>query len=481
MSQTKIAELLSSLSLDPQWAERVKISGSDPLYNTPWRVGMAGATALGLQAAIINNIHHLRNDTYQNAAIDMIPAAMSLSGVLFQRLRDYKIAFLEPHYPVTNFYQCRDGKWIFLHGGYPALRNGILELLGTSNSVAAIQNAVAQWNSSDLENAIASKGLCGAVLRSPEEWLQSEQGDALANEPVVKVTKINDSDPVTLSGGNRPLSAVNVLDLTHVLAGPMSTRLLAEQGASVLHVAGPKQPVIPSFVMDTGWGKRNALLDLSQDKSLAQLHNLMKECDIFAQSYRPNALNKFGLSPDLLAQSNPGIICVNISCYGSVGPWRLRPGWEQLGQTVSGLVTGHSSLDAPQLLPCCICDYVTGYMAAAGALAALVRRAKEGGSYLVDVSLARSGMWVQEFGKVSPHDLPPKDLSEEVLNSHLQTRSTPYGPLKHLKPVSQFSETTAKWSLPSVPTGHHSATWSGEDSLTCTSGLCADLDNKPVI
>lgn len=453
----RVAELLASLHLDPAWAETVTLTGDNPVYDTKWKVSEAGATALALQAAIINQIHHIQHNSYQTADINVTHAGLSLNNFEFQRLRGYPVAFPEPSYPLTTYFQCRDGRWIFLHAGYPALRNGLLKLLNCANTTAAITNAVATWDSFDLEQAIADRGLCGAVLRSRDEWLTTEQGMALADQPVVKVTKIGDTDPIAFSPADRPLDNINILDLTHVIAGPTSTRLLAEQGANVLHIAGPNQQILPSFVMDTGWGKRGALLNLDQDHALKTMNELVGECDVFVQSYRPNALNRFGLSPEQLAQKHPGIISVNVSCYGDVGPWRLRPGWEQLGQTVSGIAAGHSSMDAPSLLPCCICDYTTGYMAAAGALAALVRRSQEGGSYHVEVSLTRSAMWAMSFGTqdINPDQQPTQDQ----IQSYLDTRDSPYGPITHLSPVSQFSETKAYWATPTEPLGYSPASW----------------------
>ena len=110
-----------------------------------------------------------------------------------------------------------------------------------------------------------------------------------------------------------------------------------------------------------------------------------------SQPLQQGALERRGFGPHQLAAIRPGIIYVSINCYGHVGPWRERPGWEQLAQTVTGLATAQGSPDRPQRMPVAACDYTTGYLAALGTLVALGRRAREGGSYHVRASLCQSG------------------------------------------------------------------------------------------
>jgi len=124
-----------------------------------------------------------------------------------------------------------------------------------------------KWDAMDLENAIAEAGLCGAMVRTPEEWDASRAGPHAGRPPGGEVIKIADSPPEPLpKGGEAPLAGVRVLDLTRVLAGPTCARTLAQYGADVLYVAGPGLPFAAAFVADTSHGKLSCLLDLREDE-----------------------------------------------------------------------------------------------------------------------------------------------------------------------------------------------------------------------
>ncbi len=256
-----------------------------------------------------------------------------------------------------------------------------------SQSVAA---AVSRHDAIELEQAIDEIRACGAMVRSNEEWLTTEHGKVLAGKPIVEIIKIGDSDPEPLPDGPRPLSGIRALDLTRILAGPISARSLAEHGADVLMVTAPHLPQIAEHVIDTSHGKRSCFLDLRDNKDAEKLKLLASDADIFTQGYRPGILASHGFAPDDLATIRPGIIYVSISCFGADGPFSHRAGWEQVAQTVTGIApkalpnAQNYSLPPPN-------DYTTGYLAAYGVLLALARRARDGGSYHVRVSLCQSG------------------------------------------------------------------------------------------
>jgi hypothetical protein len=132
---------------------------------------------------------------------------------------------------------------------------------------------VAKWNSFELEDVIAERGLGGAVARTHEEWLAHPQGQAIADMPVVEIIKIGDSKPEPFKGAARPLSDVKVVDCTHVIAGPTRAKTLAAQGAEVLHITCPSRPRLPPFDIDTSHGKLSAFLDLK----IAKDNHCMRE------------------------------------------------------------------------------------------------------------------------------------------------------------------------------------------------------------
>src|SRR6185369_7166369 len=110
--------------------------------------------------------------------------------------------------------------------------------------------------------------------------------------------KLSDSKPEPLPAGPRPLSGLRVLDLTRVLAGPTCARTLAEHGADVLKIAGPQLPDSGVSEFDTGIGKLQAYLDLRETAGVEKLQSLLREADVFSQSFRPGTLAARGFSPE---------------------------------------------------------------------------------------------------------------------------------------------------------------------------------------
>ncbi len=254
------------------------------------------------------------------------------------------------------------------------------------------------------------------------------------------------------------MAGVRVLDLTRVLAGPTCARTLAEHGADVLRVDAPHLPTVSPFVLDTGHGKRSTYLDLRDAGALDTLRTLVREGDVFSEGYRAGSLARRGLGAEALAALRPGIVVVSINCYGHQGPWRERRGWEQLAQTVSGMAAEQGGGDAPRLVPAAATDYTTGYyLGALGAMVALARRAREGGSYQVRVSLTRTAMWLLGLDRV---DGAPSGADEALLARYRQTSETPRGQVQHLGPVLELSETPPRFRHPSPGLGAHPPRWS---------------------
>jgi len=288
---------------------------------------------------------------------------------------------------------------------------------------------------------------------------------------VIQVERIGEDPPMALRAGTRPLSRIRVLDLTRVLAGPTCGRTLAEHGADVLRVTGPRLPDVEPFVIDTGHGKLSTLLDLDRGEDVKRLHELAAGADVFVGGYRSGALERRGFGPEALAAAAAGgIVYVSINCYGHLGPWRERAGWEQLAQSVTGLAHEHGGAGVPALVPAAACDYTTGYLAALGALVGLLRRAREGGSWHVRASLCQTGTWIQRHGSAAlaparggvrgePIVGEPKGFLAEEIAAFSSESITSYGPTRHLAPALGLSETPPRWERPSPPLGAHPAAW----------------------
>ncbi len=389
---------------------------------------------------------------------------------MFQRLLDGETPQRVADDPLIALYECRDGRWVHLHGAFPRLADPTRRVLGIGESAdtANVAAAVAKWDAQALENALADAKTCGAMVRTQAEWAAHPQGQAVGALARVEIEKIGESAPEPVGGSSRPLDGVRVLDLTRILAGPTNGRTLAEHGADVLLVNSPRLDNVPPFVMDTSHGKRSTFLDLDDGADHERLVTLASSADVFAQGYRSGAMERRGLTPDELADRRPGLVYVTMNCYGDVGPWRERPGWEQLAQTVSGIAAVQGARGDPQrvgdgrpvLIPAAACDYTTGYLAALGTMAALWRRSHEGGSYHVRASLCHTAMW---FARESRVDRAAATGFGDV-EPFLVTTDTAFGRLRHLAPVALMSATPPHWALPTTPLGAHPPEWSTANS-----------------
>jgi crotonobetainyl-CoA:carnitine CoA-transferase CaiB-like acyl-CoA transferase len=440
--------------------------GEDPIVSTPFHVAEAAAASLGLSAAIAGEIWRLRGGDRQNISVDLKAAASSLTSFAFVKRSGQ--GFVRPALdaPTVGLYRCHDGRWIHLHGGFPSQWPRMLDLLNAANTRESVANAVAKWNSLALEDAIAFMNMCGAIVRTPDEWKDSAQGRALASTPPISIKKIADAPPLRLPNARNPLDGVRVLDLTRVLAGPTGGRTLASYGAEVLNIRAERLDTIEMFDLDTGQGKRSAFLDLVKPADAEMLRRLVRDAHLFVDSYRPGALAKLGFTPASLAHIARGITYVSVSCYGLDGPWSGRRGWEQLAQSATGIAHEQGAFNArrdkrseqiPSLVPAAVCDYVTGYLAAAGATAALLRRIREGGSWHVQVSLCATAMWLQSLGTVS--QIQESWDPREGLDPYLRSCETEAGRLDFLGPIVRMSKTPPAWRCPPPIAGADKPLW----------------------
>src|SRR6202022_195723 len=330
----------------------------------------------------------------------------------------------------------------------------------------AVRQAVARWDALELEEAIIAAGGAGGMVRSMAEWAQHPQAAAIASLPLMEILRIGEAPVEKLPEGDRPLSGIRVLDLTRVLAGPTCARTLAEHGADVLRITGAHLPSLGYQELDTGHGKLAAELDLRARGNVDILRALVRKTDVFSQGYRPGTLANRGLSPEELAAIRPGLVYVSLCAFSHAGPWASRRGFDTVVQTVSGMTIRQAECipgksPAPQFYPVSAIDYCTGYLMAFGAMVALARRTREGGSWLVRISLAQVGKWIVDLGEVPPAALKgiPAEFTASELERWSTVSETPSGQLRHLKPAVQLSETPPYWARPSVPLGYHRPVW----------------------
>ncbi|MDO8280679.1 MAG: CoA transferase [Burkholderiaceae bacterium] len=437
----------------------LRIVGGAPAYDTPHRIVEACAAAIAANAIAVEQWWRHCGGAAQHIEIDLLQAAAGLYPVRYQRQNGYPMPLIPGAELAQDFFETADDRWFYPVASYPALRNRTLEILDCANTRPALARAIRKHTGDALEDLFALHRIPGACVRSRAQWLAHPQGQALSRNPTICIRRIADSAPVpppaTLP--ERPLSGLRVLDVSHVIAGPVVARTLAEQGAEALRISAPYQPDPLVQIMDTGIGKRAAFLDLRQEADTERLRRLCRDADVFIDSWRPGSLARRGFSAQDLTRMRPGIIHVSVSTYGSDGPWADRGGFEQIGQLVSGICHTEGRGGRPRLVPShFLNDYLTGYLGAAGAAAALLLRSLHGGSYQVEVSLTGTSMWVQSLGE---QPVPAQPVDPFAIQPVLESRDSPYGKLEQLPPIARFSRTPARWDLPPVPLGAHVAAW----------------------
>ncbi|MDP6874733.1 MAG: CoA transferase [Alphaproteobacteria bacterium] len=446
-----------------------EISGADPVFSTRFKVAETGAGILAAVGVAVSDIWQMKTGRRQSVAIDVRHAGAALNSFAFLQARQddgsYRVMGNSPaataNYQITQPFATKDGRWFLPHFGIAHLKDRVLGVLKCESTPESVAQAVGQWEAQELEDAIAEARACGGMIRTNAEWLAHPQGRALAAQPVVEVEKIGDSEPEPFpnddKGDGPALAGVRVLDLTRILAGPVAARTCAEHGADVLMVAAKGLPQIKNFVVDLSHGKRSCYLNLNDGEEAEQLRQLVRGADVFSQGYRPGVLDRRGFGAAELAALRPGLIYTSINCYGQHGPFQDRAGWEQVAQSITG-ICHENGAERPALLPVPACDYTTGYLGAYGTLLALARRAVEGGSYHVRVSLCQSGMFLYRQGRV---DYPEAEMGHGGAEyAALQMESdTSYGHIRHLAPVIRFSESRPGWSRPSPALGADRAEW----------------------
>ncbi|WP_175665470.1 CoA transferase [Burkholderia ambifaria] len=445
----------------PDALARAAVTGQDPTLPSTFHVGTLAAATIAAAGLAAAECHRLRTGVAQRVDVSMRDALVAFRSERYLRVDDGPPP--ELRHPVTGFYDTRDGRWIQLHANFPHHLHGILDVLGCGPQRDDVAAAIRTWDGAALDTALAEAGLCAALIRTPDEWASHDQARALASLPLFEIERIGEAPVEAIGRGepDQPLAGVRVLDLTRIIAGPVAGRTLASHGAQTLLVNGPHLPNIASLVIDNGRGKRSTWIDLREPAGVAALRDLARHADVFLQAYRPGALAARGFSPQALAELRPGIVCVSVSAYGHAGPWSMRRGFDSLVQSASGIAWSEqraAHADGPRHLPCQALDHATGYLAAFGAMIALARRATEGGSWHVRLSLAQTGRWLQSFGVV-PDGLHAAEFTPDDVRDRIDRSASPFGTIDAVRPAERLSATPPRFARPPVPLGTDDARW----------------------
>ncbi|MGV2980256.1 CoA transferase [Camelimonas sp. ID_303_24] len=358
-------------------------------------------------------------------------------------------------------YRCVDG-WIRVHANAPAHRRAALRALGQPADRNEAVRRVALLDGDALETAIVDAGGCAARMRLASEWREHPQGASVAREPLIAWESWG--DPGRAGQGSdhwrptreRPLQGLRVLDLTRVLAGPVSTRFLAACGASVLRIDPPDWDE-PAVIPEVTPGKMCARMDLRQPGDHARFMELLQGADVLAHGYRPGALEGLGLGAETRRAVNPGLVEVSLDAWGWSGPWRGRRGFDSLVQMSSGIAAAGMAwkgVETPTPLPVQALDHATGWLMAAAALRGLARRL-DGGGHAARLSLARTAALLAAAGPSSEAGWRPAAADDYAPGEEL----TDWGPALRLRQPLSAAGVRLQWASPARRLGSDAPRW----------------------
>jgi crotonobetainyl-CoA:carnitine CoA-transferase CaiB-like acyl-CoA transferase len=447
--------------------------GSDPILQSPLRFGTMAAIGLAARSVAVAALWRQATGEGQNISVDVRKALRRFCGFFDGKWETVNGRPPSPGgYAVSPFLkmgdaffrETRDGRYVVALDIYPQLLVRTLDFLRCSPSTESINNAILKWDAAELEQAAAAEGLVLAMVRTNEEFRREAQYEqVLSKMPLITVEKIGESDPVPLkASGNLPLYGIRAFGMGHVIAGGAMGRDMALYGADVLNIWRPRDSEIEAFAWDVQVGMRSTILDDSKEDR-ARFNQLLQDADVFFANKRPGFLKKHDLDADVLCEQKPGLIHATVVLHGEKGPWSNRPGFDEIGATVSGLFTIEGSSTRPKQPPIVpICDNVVAWLGTTGILAALRRRAIEGGSYRVTVSLTRTVLWLLSLGifdKGYARATAGSSDEHAYIAPDLFTAETPLGTYQGMTDQIVMSRTPGSFRTVLVPRGSSKPEW----------------------
>ncbi|WP_309059864.1 CoA transferase [Streptomyces sp.] len=459
---TDIASAWSALGGDPALLARVSTVERSGVLRARLPVREAARACVGVCALAAAELAARRAGLAGAPAVRVDDGAVATAFVSERHLRvggRAPVAFA----PLSRFWRTADG-WVRTHANYPHHRARLLTALGVPDHPEAVAAALAEWSAREAEEAVYAAGGLTVALRTPGEWAAHEQGAAVGKLPLVERERLDSARTRVCTRAGRdpllPAAGLRVLDLTRVVAGPVATRTLALLGADVLRVDAPWLPELPDQHADTGFGKRSARLDLATGRDTFE--ELLATADVVVTGYRPGALDRFGLTPEALAERRPGVVVAQLSAWGARGPWGDRRGFDSLVQVATGIAATEGSAGRPGALPAQALDHGTGYLLAAGVLRALTEQMDEGGSRVVRVALARTAGWLLEGAagvRTGIDGASDGGVSEVSADAWLARRDSPLGTLRYASSPVSFAGGPDDWARPPGPWGADPARW----------------------
>ena len=467
------AKLLSSVGFSPSDSGgKLTFYGKDPIVPSCLRFGAISAASLAAKAVAVAAIWRQRTGEGQNIHVDVRKAIRRFAPFFegeWEKLNGYAGGYpwmvANPFQVAPLLFQTGDDRWVMPLNMYPRIRSRALTLLSSTDNFESVKQAIKQWRAAELEIAGAEAGVVMPMLRTVEEFMREEQyTDVLAQSPLIKVEKIAESDPVPFTArAKTPLDGIRALGMGHVIAGSGFGRALALHGADVLNVWQPLDVEHERLYNSANVGLRSTILGLKTQEGRRVFDNLLQSSDIFFANRRPQYLERYGLSAEELCARHPGLIHVQILLHGDTGPWANRVGFDESAGCVSGLMMLEGSVSEPKLPPVKVVnDYITGWLANLGTLAALRRRATEGGSYRITVALTRTNLWLLSLGifdKAFAQRVAGSTDEHRYVAPDLFTADTPLGRYQGVTEQVTMSRTPGAYQTVLVPRGSSEPAW----------------------
>jgi hypothetical protein len=445
--------------------------GQDPIIPSRIRFGSMAAIGLAAKSVAVAALWRQRTGEGQNISLDVRKGLKRFYGFFegkWEKINGRPPAGHgysgSPFMTFPLFRETRDGRHVVPLDFYPKLRTRTLKLLRCGETVESIQNAILQWRADELESAAAEAGVVMAMVRTNEEFRRELQyTEVLAKMPLITVEKIGESETMPLkSGGMSPLDGIRAFGMGHVIAGGAIGRDLALYGADVLNIWRPGDSEVEAFAWDVQVGMRSTILDDSKEDR-ATFTRLLQDADVFFANKFPGFLRRHDLDAEALCALKPGLIHASVVCHGEKGPWSNRPGFDEIGAAVAGLFALEGTPTRPQQPPIIpICDNVVGWFGTVGILEALRRRAIEGGSYRVVVSLTRTVLWMLSLGifdKAYAQATAGSAPEHSSVPPDLFTAETPMGTYQGITDQIVMSRTPGSFRTVLVPRGSSKPEW----------------------
>jgi hypothetical protein len=412
--------------------DQLTVTGSDRLASA------FNADTVALASAAASNLSMGVTEIDRDRVITSMTGHVELDGAPIPKWAD-----LSGYYETAG----EPGRFIQFHCNFPHHAQGIVDALECEPNRESLQQAVLTWDPLELESMLIDRGLIAAQLRTLTEWADHPHARATANLPLVTVEQIGSGSP------RKPDRTPRVLDCSRVLAGPIAGQTLAAGDADVLRVGAAHLPSVDVAVLGTGFGKRNAFVDLDQQTGRADFGDLLSGADVWIDAYRPNAFADRGFGTEVVT---PGSVTVQISAFDWIGPWGGRRGFDSIVQSTTGIVdAGMEAADQkkPTPLPVQLLDYATGYLAAFAARRLLQHQAEVGGTWLARLSLLRTRNWLVSLG--GPNRFEPRAATPSP--AHLCSDDSEFGRLTAPLPIGGIHR-----SVPE-PLGSSAPRWSETD------------------